>query len=342
MDEKIAKYDKGGSFKSQEQLPEQFAQAWNEIQNLEYPQEYKNIRNIIIAGMGGSAYSYYVLQSLFGKELNLPVFLSNSYSLPKFADKHSLVIASSYSGTTEETISGAEEALQRNAKLTFISSGGKLKEIADANNLAGYFFDPKHNPAGQPRMGQGYMLLGTIGMLRQIGLIELDNNTALHAIDKLKTTMNKLSQDALQIAPKLKNEYLMYIGAEHLAGNAHIIRNQTNETAKQFAMYALIPELNHHLMEGLTYPKENKPYFVFFKSDNYSKRIQKRFELTEDVVKQNEAGTLSLNFTQGSKLAEFMSVLAFGGYLTFYLAMEYEIDPAQIPWVDYFKKKLAE
>jgi len=341
LEERIIKYDKGNSFGSLKELPDQFTQTWEDIQSLDYGDKYRDIDNIVIAGMGGSAYCFYVVQSLFGNQLKVPLILSNDYGLPNFVNERSLVIASSYSGSTEETVSGAQEALKRKAKLTFISSGGQLKNIASTNNLTGYFFDPKHNPAGQPRMGQGYMLLGTIGILYKMGLIQVNDKDIKDSIQGLRESMADLSKQATALVDMFRQQYLLYIGAEHLSGNIHIMRNQTNETAKQFAMYALIPELNHHLMEGLLYPEKNKPYFVFFNSQHYSERIKKRFLLTDEVVKKNNASTVSISVGGESKIAEFMRMLAFGGYLTFYQAMDYGLDPAKIPWVDYFKEKLA-
>ena len=342
LEQRIKKYDLGNSLGSLEQLVDQFSQTWEDVQNINYGDEYlREIDNIVIAGMGGSAYSFYVVQSLFGDQLKVPLILSNGYGLPNFVNERSLVIGSSYSGTTEETVSGAKEALKRGSRLTFISAGGKLKEIADENALMGYFFDPKHNPAQQPRMGQGYMLLGTIGILSKMGLIQVDGEDVINSIQGLRDSMDDLSRQAQELVDKFRQQYLIYVGAEHLSGNIHIIRNQTNETAKQFAMYALIPELNHHLMEGLLYPEKDKPYFVFFNSDHYSERIKKRFILTDEVVKKNEAQTKNISVGGETKMAEFMRLLAFGGFLTFYQAMDYGLDPAKIPWVDYFKEKLS-
>jgi len=342
LEERIKKYDQGNSIGSLEQLADQFTQTWDDIQDLNFADDYlRDIDNIVIAGMGGSAYCFYIVQSLFGDQLKVPLILSNDYGLPSFVNERSLVIASSYSGTTEETVSGAKVALKRGAKLAFISSGGQLKTMAEANNLAGYFFDPKHNPARQPRMGQGYMLLGTIGILHKMGLIQVNNDDIKTSIQGLRKSMDNLSKQAMALVDKFRQQYLLYVGAEHLSGNIHIMRNQTNETAKQFAMYALVPELNHHLMEGLLYPEKNKPYFVFFNSQHYSERIKKRFLLTDEVVKKNNASTENISVGGESKIAEFMRMLAFGGYLTFYQAMDYGLDPAKIPWVDYFKEKLA-
>ena len=131
------------------------------------------------------------------------------------------------------------------------------------------------------------------------------------------------------------------VASEHLCGNAHIFRNQTNENAKNFASSSLIPELNHHLMEGLVHPEARILKFVFLKSSLYSEVIKKRFDLTEDVVRQNKNDVVSIEAEGSSKLEQMLYVLAFGGYLTFYLAILYGQDPSLIPWVDYFKEQLS-
>lgn len=342
LEEKIKNLDKQNVLQSLRYLSDQLKQAWEETACLEYPESYKAVKNIVLAGMGGSIYSYYVTSSLFSNQLKIPFVLANNYDLPEFVNQDSLVIASSYSGTTEEVISAAKLALERKAKLTFISNGGRLKEIADENSLPGYFFDPRYNPSKQPRMGFGYMIMGTMGILKKLAFIDLDNGIVNQGLQIMKDEEKKIAEITTNLAAELKNKYLMIVAGEHLSGNAHILRNQINENAKQLAMYALIPELNHYLMEGLSFPNGNKPSFIFLNSKKYSPRIRRRFQLTEEVVKKNGASVFNLNIDCPTQLAEFMIASCYGGYLSFYLAIENNINPSEIPWVDFFKKKMLE
>jgi len=118
------------------------------------------------------------------------------------------------------------------------------------------------------------------------------------------------------------------------------MRNQFNETAKTFSAFEDIPELNHHLMEGLKYPENNKLAVLFLKSNLYENIYQKRIALTDDVIKKNNIKSLYFEPSGTTELSQVLTTLVFGGYVTLYLAFLYNLDPSLIPWVDYFKDQL--
>lgn len=318
-------------------LAKQCKQAWSEAQAVEFPNEYKNVNNIVFCGMGGSAYPYYIIKALYASSLPIPFELVNGYNLPNFVSKDSLVMLSSYSGSTEETLSCAKQALQRVSKITALTSGSKLKELVFENNLPGYIFDPTYNPSAQPRMGVGYMVMGFLGLLNKLGFLRLNPN---QVIDSLENMTSRIEKAAKVMTQELKERIPLIIASEHLSGNAHILRNQFNETAKTFSTYSLIPELNHHLMEGLAHPKDTALVALFLDSSLYSNRNQKRVELTKDVIKQNKVEVLEVEIKGQTPFEQILYALSFGGFLTYYLAKIYGEDPAKIPRVDYFKHEL--
>jgi len=320
-------------------LPQQIRQTWEDTEKLEFNQEYKNLEQIVISGMGGSIYNYYFLESVFKDELNKPLIKVNNYGLPTFVNEKTLFIASSYSGTTEEVIFNLKQALNKKAKCVVFSAGGGLLEIAKTEKIPYYHFEPKYNPSGQPRMGQGYMLFGALGILANLGYLK--RSVDLTFLNEIRKITDKLHGYAKELANKLLNQELFFVAADHLSGNAHILRNQTNETAKLYANYNLVPELNHHLMEGLKHPDNRNRIFVFLNSQLYQKRNQQRLNLTKEVIKKNGYQVLEFAPFGNSKLAQFVEVLIWGGYLTYELGKSYQEDPNQIPWVDYFKNKLG-
>jgi len=338
----IAKIDKGNVYSSVGELAKQFRQAWEETQALSFPEEYKKAQNIILCGMGGSAYAAYFIKALFANSLPVPFELVNGNTLPAYVNENTLVMLSSYSGSTDETISCANQALARKAKITAVSSdGSKLAEFAKANNCFSYLFNPKFNPAGQPRLGQGYMIAGHIGILVKIGFIVLSGNTVNAAIDFLERNNKSIDLIAKKTSEQFVEKIPVIVSSSHLAGNAHALRNQFNETAKNFSAYSLIPELNHHLMEGLLHPKERILKFLFLRSSLYNPTIQKRFTLTKEVIAKNNIPTVEIKILGDTAFEQTLYALSFGGYLTFYLAIIYNQDPSVIPWVDYFKDKLS-
>lgn len=319
----------------------QCQQMLDEYMDLTFFQEkkYKSVENIVICGMGGSAYGAHILLSLYLEELKFPVNLISDYKLPGFVNKNTLVLVTSYSGSTEEVLNCAEEAKKKNAMIAGFSSGGKLGEILK-HTYPGFTFNPKNNPSGQPRLGTGYIVMGTLILLTKLGAIDIKKEEFEKAIKEVDKNQDITNNEAKTIANELKNFIPVIFAAEHLVGNAHIIRNQINETSKSISVFENIPELNHHLMEGLKNPEDKKLKVLFLDSPLYSPIHKKRIELTKDVIGKNKVEYISYEAKGTSKLSQVYNLLSFGGYVTLYLGLLYGQDPSVIPWVDYFKENL--
>ncbi len=299
-----------------------------------------DVRSLVISGMGGSAYGAHVVQSLYTSELKVPLVPVSDYHLPAFVDASTLVLATSYSGTTEETVSTANEAKAKGAQLAALTSGGFLGDLVKGG-APGIVFDPKLNPSGQPRLGTGYTVTGTLVLLNNLGLISISKDDLNSAIDEVRDAIDGIKTKAQAMAKELEGFIPVTFASQHLVGNAHIIRNQLNETSKSFSAFEDVPELNHHLMEGLKYPSDKKLKAVLITSNLYEAKHQRRMELTKDVVEQNGMAVVEYAPTGTTRLSQVLEVLAFGGYLTLYLGLIYGEDPSLIPWVDYFKAKLG-
>ncbi len=338
---KIAEIDKSNAYSSVANVAKQCRQAWEETQKLNFPPEYVNVENIVLCGMGGSAYAALIIKSIFSNKLQIPFELVNGYELPAYVNENTLVLLSSYSGSTEEILNCAESALERKTKITAVANGSSLGEFVKKHNIPAYIFNAKFNPAGQPRLGQGYMIFGHMGILAKLGLIPLSDTEVSSAIKFLEDSSLEIEELAKKHTNEFIEKVLVIVASEHLSGNAHVLRNQTNETAKNFSTYSLLPELNHHLMEGLNHPKERILKFLFLKSSLYSPAVQKRLNLTIDVVNRNNIEVFEVEIQGNSRLEQMLYALSYGGYLTFYWAIAYGQDPSLIPWVDYFKEELS-
>lgn len=339
--EEIKKVDSKDVFGSTGMLAAQCEQIYKESKELSFPAEYKNIENIVLCGMGGSAYGGYVANALLKDILPVPLYSNNDYTLPEFVNENTLVILSSYSGSTEEPLFCGQEALKKGAKITGFTSGRKLGKLLTEHNLPNIIFNPVNNPSGQPRLGTGYMVLGVLLLLNAIGIIKLDDLMIEYAITELKNNNEAIKIKARELAAQIQGYFPVIIAAEHLLGNIHIMRNQCNETAKSFSAFSPLPELNHHLMEGLKNPTDKKIVSLIINSELYSDILKKRIMLTKDVIQKNNVSVIEYNAQGSTKFAQMLNVLGFGGYLTFYLAILYGEDPSVIPWVDYFKEKLT-
>lgn len=332
-------------------LQKQLEESFKKSSSLKFSKDYQKVKNIVVSGMGGSRFPSLIIQNLFKEELTLPYIINDDYHLPGFVNEKTLVILSSYSGTTEEVLTCAQKALEKKAKITGLTVGGELKEFFEKNNFPFYQIDPKYNPSNQPRIGFGYFVGGHLGILFNLGFLNFKKQSiekAIKNLDKLikdfKLEVKKEKNPIKKLAEQIYNHYPFYIISEFLTGVGNAIANQTNETAKSISSFRVIPELNHHLMEGLKFPQSIKKLlvFVFFFSNFYSEKIQKRFLITKEVVEKNHLKTIWFPLYGKDKVEQTFELMAIGSYLSMYLSVLYEQDPKIIPFVDYFKKRLKE
>lgn len=348
--QEIKVHDKQNVYGSVIALPDQCLHAWDEANKVKIPESYKSVENIVMCGMGGSGLGARVIESLYYSKLTKPLIRANDYHIPPYVNDKSLVFVSSYSGNTEETVQNLQEALQKKAKIIVIGAGGKLIELAKEHNLPFYQITPTYNPSDQPRMAIGYSIIGQLVLASKAGILEIKKDEIDYAVDIMKkiieeNDINKKSDlESLKFAESMKSKVILYVSSQHLVGASHVVNNQQNENAKNLSFDFLIPELNHHLMEGLKHPGVNNENVLvfFFESDLYSDRIRKRYMITEEVVEQNNIQKIVYKARSSNKFSQVFEIIQFGAFVNFYLTMLYGTNPAPIPWVDYFKKKLGQ
>lgn len=342
--EELKKLDKNNVLESIELFPKQCIQAIEETAKLKIPNLEGKIDNIVIPGMGGSAFAPEIVKTLFAKEIKVPYEIIRGYHLPGYVSKKSLVIISSYSATTKEAISCAKEAIDIGCFVFVICSHREQNELfllTKEKGLPGYIFKETYNSSLQPRLGAGYMVCGHAGLLIKAGLINLTFENLTEAILEAQRLVSK--DQAQQLAQDLFGTFPILVASEFLEGAIHGFANQLNESAKTNSAYHFIPELNHHRMEGLEFPEEFKNLgdFVFYSSNLYDEQVQKRYQLTREIVEKNGYKTLEFRPRGKNKISQAFETIIFNSYVSFYLAMLYEKDPSLIPWVNYFKEQLA-
>jgi len=329
-------------------LADQIEDARQQAQNLNSPADCHLTQNITLCGMGGSALGARIIQSTFASILPDPLIINTNFSLPHYIGANSLVIISSYSGNTAEAINCLYKAQSAGAKIFAITTGGKLAEEIE-HGLPGIIIDPKNNPSNQPRLGLGYSFGAMLSLMSNCQILSLTDLELNEAIKHMRQSLSAFAPDkptsenkAKKLAVSFKAQAPIIIASEHLIGAAHAMKNQLNETAKTFSALFDLPELNHHLMEGLKHPAMLKSNlkFLFLESNLYSNEVTKRYPLTAEVLNKNELEVDRYELTTSSKLGQALEVVALGAYLSFYLAYLKEEDPSQIPWVDYFKERL--
>ncbi|MBL7021963.1 hypothetical protein ISR92_01405 [Patescibacteria group bacterium] len=322
-------------YSSIELLPAQIEQAWTVMEKARIPVNYKKINNIVICGMGGSNIGFHMVQKALSERLNVPIIIHADYNLPKFVDKNTLVILSSYSGNTEEVLSAAKKVQENKLKGYIITGGGKLSKMV--GKIPGIVLPMDFNPSNEPRWGLGHSIGAFIQLLHKVEVVKISEDEIMKANSSVK------DEEMQSLAKEIKDKQIVVMAAEHLEGNAHIFCNQLNETADNMAVYFTLPELNHHLMEAFSFPKgfiKAKTMVVFLASGKYSSKIQKRLKVTKKVL--NKQGIKWAELSSGMKktLQDSLSTLQLASYLCYYMSVVNKVDPIAIPTVDFFKKEM--
>ncbi len=348
--QEIKKLDPSGALASAESLADQVKQVWQERKKVVFDtKKIKTISKIVVAGMGGSALGADVVLNLFKDSLTVPMLINRDYQLPNFVDQNTLVILSSYSGNTEEVLACAQVAKSKQAQIAVISAGGKLADLAKENQYPRFLIEAKYNPSGQPRMAIGYSIMAFIVILSAANLLKFTDKQLSEIIDVINLVTEQSKVEVAQENNKAKllaflalERRPILVGAEFLEGALHVACNQFNENAKIFADYKIIPEINHHLLEGLSYPKSNSlnHFFIFFQSKLYHSRNQKRLALTKELLEKKEIDSIIVELEAESKITQVFELITLTSFANLYLAFLEKIDPCPIKSVDWFKAEL--
>ena len=327
-------------------LPHQCRTAWQEAQALKLPDDYRDIDKVVILGMGGSAIAGDFLGSLVAGESPVPVFSHRNYQLPLLVDDRTLLIASSYSGNTEEVLSAFDQGLSSGAKKVIITGGGKLLAIARANDIPAFVF---HYPA-EPRAALGYSFMPLLAVAQKVGLVadkSADVDEAAAVMEGLATRIDETvplaSNPAKQLAQKLHQRLPVVYGAGILTPVARRWKGQLNETSKMWCFYEELPEANHNAMVGYGLPKElaAKALVVFLRAPSLHPRILLRYDLTQTALGEAGVESTTVDAEGKSPLAQMMSTTLHGDWVSLYLAILNGVAPAPTPPIATLKERLA-
>jgi len=348
--EELQKNDPKFAIRSIEQLGSQVTQIWELASALQFDATYAQVSNVVVAGMGGSAYGTHVITALFKDQLTVPVIVVPDYTVPAYVNEKTLVLVSSYSGSSEETLAAAQDAHYKGAKIIGLTSGGKLGAWLSEHGYPSIQFDGSFNPCGVARFGYGYSLFGQMAIFAKVGLITLEQSDIDAILTVIADAQLRCSADIPQeeneaklLAFELVQRAPVFTVAQHLEGVAHVVANAINENAKTYSEYRVIPELNHHLLEGFRFPQTNEQHYLFLTTSSklYAKSNQHRMQLTQEVLEKHTIEWKELSVKGKTTLEEVFSYLVTGIYASYYLASLLQVDPAATPEVEWFKKELA-
>lgn len=319
------------------QFPKQIADAI-EIASRSDLSFYKNksFNSVVICGMGGSGIGGKMVSQLFENQASLPIILAQSYDVPGFVNEHTLVIGSSYSGNTEETLSAVQMAHEKGATIVGVSSGGEMSQFCKENHYD-FIKLPGGNP---PRSMLAFSAVQLINILSKAGIID---SNAIDTIAKCRHLLNEelisIKDEAKKLAKHLYNKQCIFYTDSDLEFVAIRARQQINENSKRLCWHHVIPEMNHNELVGWA-GGDDSFAAVFFVSQFLSDRNIKRTELSQEIIGKKTDHILTIDGKGKSIIEESFYFIHIIDWASLFLADLNEIDPVEVRVIDYLKSTL--
>jgi glucose/mannose-6-phosphate isomerase len=284
------------------------------------------IKSVVVCGLGGSGFGGNILSELLLSELRVPVITVKSYFLPAFVDSSTLLILSSYSGNTEETVSCAQQAIERGLSPVCVTSGGKLADFAAKHSL-----DIITIPSGfPPRACLGYSSTQLFFILKHYGLI---NDSFKSAIENsallLDAEQKQIMDDADFLADKLLRKVIVLYAEDKYESTALRLKQQINENSKLHCWYNVIPEMNHNELVGWREVNDALAVIILRADDEYT-RNRERILFKKDVIVKLSDNVYEIDAKGSDTFEKHFYLIHFGDWLSYYLAVKQGYDPSEI------------
>lgn len=325
---------------------EQYAQARFAV-NVEHPEnDGRQITRVVVVGMGGSALAALLVKAWLKSELTVPFEVVRTYELPEYVDYNTLVIASSYSGNTEEALAGLTNARNKFAQVAVIADGGKLMETAQAQTIASVRL-----PADlQPRMAMIYNLRALVAMMAHFGVTSYDRFAEIaDQADWLGEQSHNWTSDvttdknyAKQLALLSVGKTPVFYAGALMAPLAYKWKISWNENAKNVSFWNEYPEFDHNEFIGWTSHPIEKPFAVFNLISNFENpRILKRFEISDRLLSGMRPKATDIDVQGNSVIAQLLWGCILADFVSIYVAILNGVDPTPVPLIEKLKKELA-
>jgi glucose/mannose-6-phosphate isomerase len=297
----------------------------------------KNIQNVLITGLGGSGIGGTIAAELAHKQSAVPVVVSKDYFIPSFVNENTLVIVSSYSGNTEETLNAMQLAIEKGAQIVCITSGGKIKELAEK-----HAFDLIIIPGGNPpRSCLGYSLVQLLHVLEVKGVLSFNYRKQIEeVIGLLNAGQADIQKQAHDFAERLfkKIPVIYTLGATE--GVAVRFRQQINENSKMLCWHHVIPEMNHNELVGWAEKNENMAVCVLRTDFDYERNLR-RLDINKTVIAKYTSTIFEIHGKGSTPLVQALYLIHLTDWVSCYIADLKNIDPVEVKIIDFLKGELA-
>lgn len=300
------------------------------------------IKNIVISGLGGSAIAGDVFSLWTKDELKVPLIVNRNYGVPGFTSKDTLVILSSYSGETEETLSAYAAAGESGAKRICLTTGGTLKSLADKDGVLAI----NMMPGFQPRYALYTSFFTLLNLFSKLGLVERDDQLLDRIIERIKLKGEQLSEPgniAYEIATQVNGKLPVIYSAAGITDSIGTrFKGQFNENGKTHAFHNVLPEMNHNEIIGWeTYGSIKESFFVFEVLDEtIHPQIKKRFEVVNEILAKLNVPVVKIQSSLDTYQERLWDMIYYVDWITYYRAIVWGKDPVEIDYIHLLKDRL--
>lgn len=326
---KIKNIDIQDYIKDLEGFPEQIMEAYELAKDVKLKGKFDKI---FLSGMGGSGISGDILKT-YMEQYKVPVFVNKGYDVPSYINERTLVFIESYSGNTEETIEVFRKILKIGCEMVVITSGGKLKELAERHSVKKVIIPGDH----QPRASLGYMLIPILRILENSNAIDDVSKTLKKTAKQLQSNIYK--EKAEELAKNLQDETPLIYTSDKFAGVALRWKTQFNENTKIHAFWNVFSEMNHNEIVGYT-NLLGKYHMIIISSERDHPRIKKRYSLVKKLVRQKGVSVTEMAVIGEDLLQQMLSAIHIGDWTSYFLAIMYGTDPSPVEIIENLKKDL--
>jgi glucose/mannose-6-phosphate isomerase len=298
----------------------------------------KDITHVYVAGLGGSGIGADFVNAFIGDELRIPFIVKKGYHVPAFVGKHTLAIASSYSGNTEETLISYDQIKSSGARIIAVASGGKLIDRIKEDGFE-YVKVPSDWPS--PRACLGYSLTVQLWVLHKAGLI---SDRSIKEIQSAVQLLRKEEADIKSIAEKVANELHHHIpiiySEDRMEPVAVRFRQQINENSKALCWHHVIPEMNHNELVGWREKNPNLAVVYFRNEDDYSRNAL-RMDINKTIIKEYADKIIEIHSKGNTMIERALYLVHLGDWVSWYLAQLRGMDALEVKVIDFLKGELG-
>ena len=343
--------DPSGLHRRLQGLPAQCSRAWDEAKRTEFPDEWRECTEVVVAGMGGSAIAGDLAADLAGPSSNTPVRVVRDFEIPGISANRAsqpgqLIIVCSFSGETEETLSMFDQAQSAGAAMAAITGGGALGRRAAEAGIPVMNVDAP----GEPRSAVGYNLMLLAALLDRIGAISISDREAAEAVEAAESMVSQVgievpaeNNPAKSLAADLVGRLILVYGGGNFSGMALRWKSQINENGKSWAFAELLPELFHNSVESFPGGPEirQRTTALLLKPHQTSPGLHRRYTVLGEMLDHSGIENRMFTGVQGGPLTQSLPMIVLGDYVSYYLGLLNGINPSETPSINLSKERMS-